>query len=130
MSVKKSFGPFEHVSLSNNTVLASFPTNGPIWRCKIGNNGTSFPSSPGQTISLTNEQTIFISERHVSFTIWPQLSETQSLFRCYSRFDARSFGDGISSTNFAINLKPNQRVDPTVKTPVESGKVQGTAGHP
>jgi predicted membrane protein len=26
--------------------------------------------------------------------------------------------------------KSNQRVDPTVKTPVESGKVQGTAGHP
>jgi len=25
---------------------------------------------------------------------------------------------------------PNQRVDPTVTTPVESGKVQGTAGHP
>ncbi|MDF7809565.1 hypothetical protein P4E94_19160 [Pontiellaceae bacterium B12219] len=25
---------------------------------------------------------------------------------------------------------PNQRVDPTVKTPVESGRVQGTAGHP
>jgi hypothetical protein len=25
---------------------------------------------------------------------------------------------------------PNQRFDPTVKTPVESGKVQGTAGHP
>ena len=24
----------------------------------------------------------------------------------------------------------NQRVDPTVKTPVESGKAQGTAGHP
>jgi hypothetical protein len=24
----------------------------------------------------------------------------------------------------------NQRVDPTVKTPVESGNVQGTAGHP
>jgi ribonuclease HI len=24
----------------------------------------------------------------------------------------------------------NQRVDPTVKTPVESGKVQGTEGHP
>jgi hypothetical protein len=28
------------------------------------------------------------------------------------------------------NKQPNQRVDPTVKTPVESGKVQGTAGHP
>jgi hypothetical protein len=27
-------------------------------------------------------------------------------------------------------ITPNQRVDPTVKTPVESGKVQGTAGHP
>ena len=26
--------------------------------------------------------------------------------------------------------KSNQRVDPTVKTPVELGKVQGTAGHP
>jgi hypothetical protein len=25
---------------------------------------------------------------------------------------------------------PNQQVDPTVKTPVESGKAQGTAGHP
>jgi hypothetical protein len=25
---------------------------------------------------------------------------------------------------------PNQRVDPTVKTPVESGNEQGTAGHP
>jgi len=25
---------------------------------------------------------------------------------------------------------PNQRVDLTVKTPVESGKAQGTAGHP
>jgi len=29
-----------------------------------------------------------------------------------------------------INSKSNQRVDPTVKTPVESGKTQGTAGHP
>jgi hypothetical protein len=28
------------------------------------------------------------------------------------------------------NKKQNQQVDPTVKTPVESGKVQGTAGHP
>ena len=27
-------------------------------------------------------------------------------------------------------IYPNQQVDPTVKTPVESGKVQGTAGHP
>jgi len=27
-------------------------------------------------------------------------------------------------------ITANQRVDPTVKTPVESGKVQGTAGHP
>lgn len=29
-----------------------------------------------------------------------------------------------------INIQTNQRVDPTVKTPVESGNEQGTAGHP
>ena len=32
--------------------------------------------------------------------------------------------------NLCEYTSQNQRVDPTVKTPVESGKVQGTAGHP
>jgi hypothetical protein len=38
-------------------------------------------------------------------------------------------------SSFRLNINEmhgtsNQRVDPTVKTPVESGNVQGTAGHP
>ena len=31
---------------------------------------------------------------------------------------------------YKIDNSPNQQVDPTVKTPVESGNEQGTAGHP
>jgi uncharacterized membrane protein YphA (DoxX/SURF4 family) len=31
---------------------------------------------------------------------------------------------------FTLKQKSNQQVDPTVKTPVESGNEQGTAGHP
>jgi len=37
--------------------------------------------------------------------------------------------DGIACLNDNKTM-PNQRVDPTVKTPVESGNEQGTAGHP
>jgi arginine exporter protein ArgO len=36
----------------------------------------------------------------------------------------------ISWGIFTLKRKSNQQVDPTVKTPVESGNEQGTAGHP
>ena len=36
----------------------------------------------------------------------------------------------FTAITLRIKRKTNQRVDPTVKTPIESGKAQGTAGHP
>jgi len=47
----------------------------------------------------------------------------------------QDIADKISSTaneypDIFIKQTSNQRVDPTVKTPVESGNEQGTAGHP
>ncbi len=46
----------------------------------------------------------------------------------FEDFDFKPVADSL--TERIKNKNANQRVDPTVKTPVESGKVQGTAGHP
>ena len=48
------------------------------------------------------------------------------------QFDQLIDGNPDSQVMYWMEIEniPNQQVDPTVKTPVESGKVQGTAGHP
>jgi len=91
------------------------------------------------------------------FTGWVYLSELIEVDSCLDRGGSFNYGEmkcdfennheyipfhqrhagllllaliGFSTATTIIVKKPNQRVDPTVKTPVESGKVQGTAGHP
>jgi hypothetical protein len=108
--------PFQSIVIGDNAIVATLPEyNG--WMTD-DEAGQSRKTKPGESFILTAGSTLKIFDRHASYRVTAELSPRQGLI-IESRFDARSFGDKVTTQSYFVAAeikKANQTATPTKPT--------------
>lgn len=94
--------PFASVIVLDDAIVATLPS-APNWRVRNAS-GESRLTEPSESFILKDGSILELSERHGSYRVTAELAPRQGL-TIVSRFDARSFGDGVTHDKYFIVAK-------------------------
>jgi hypothetical protein len=94
---------FHSVTVSNDVIIATLGDPPPYW---LVDSGAEHPhkAQPRESFVLTNGASILILERHSNNRVTAQLVPKPGV-KIDNEFDGRSFGRGLTKTNYFIDAK-------------------------
>ncbi len=95
--------PFAKIELKENTIVARLPDSGIRWLLKRGTQKEV--TNYGQVIYLKNSDEIILVDKHTTYTIRAEIRGGRGFVHFTCMNDARSFGEGTTSTSGTIEVK-------------------------
>ena len=99
-STQERRSPFHSVIVRDNSIVATLP-NAPRWQVREGSDESRL-TEPSESFILKDGSSLKLFERHSSYLVTAELTPRQGL-KIESRFDARSFGDGVTQAEYFIS---------------------------
>ncbi len=95
---------FSQITLSNDAVSATMPLAQTRFRSFLNGTNTGF-AAPNQVFILKSDDKLELVEKHTTITVVPLVTSTNAELRIIKVFDARSFGDSVTTNVGTIKLK-------------------------
>jgi hypothetical protein len=108
----QGYAPFETITRTNDTLIATFPETGTRWRIERQYDPSkSRISNYGEKITLTNGMAISLIDRHQSYEIRAVIAEGKATLHYTVRNDLRSFGKDLTVTEKVIEIRETEPVN-------------------
>ena len=99
-AVERPRSPFSDIVIENGAVIAKLENSG-RWTVAL-NQQPPRPARPEESFSLRADDSLKLSERHLSFTFKPSLAGKPRGLYAWSVFDKRSFGGQVEHDFFYL----------------------------